>query len=382
MRLVVLAEDFYPNTSGGAHTRWRFCQLAAERGHDITVFTSRERGLTKSEVVDDVEIRRPFRVKSEEKPVYAPISVLTRIVASILLFGYICWWIRDQDVNGLHSASHLTHWIGKALSVLHDLPLVSFVGYTPSVVADPKVTPKLLLERANFRLFMGQTIFCRTPHTKDVIKRYTNAKVEILHGILNRERITSAISEMNPSQKRANLNVGKDDTLLVSVGRLVPIKNPVGAIKVLSELPNEYTLVIIGDGDGRESVEQAAREHGVEDRVRICGTLPHEEALETIAVADALVFPSHVESYGAVVFEALTLNTTVFARPVGAVPAVEHPRLYVGTLDEFPRLISETMINSPAELDTETLERFSIEQYTDGLLNAFEGQTAPTIGGL
>lgn len=384
MRLVVLSEDFYPNTSGGAHTRWRFCQLAAERGHDITVFTAHERGLAESEVVDDVEIRRPFRVKPEGTPVYSPIAVLTRIAASLLLFGYICWWLRDQEVDGLHSASHLTHWISKALSVLYDLPLVSFIGYTPSVVPDPEVTPKLLLERVNFRLFMGQTVLCRTSNAKTVIETHTDAKVEILHGILNRKQITNAVSRVDTNQRRTDLGVDEDDLLLVYVGRLVPIKNPVGAIEVLSELPDEYTLAVVGDGDEREAVEQAIREYGVQDRTRICGTLSHEEALETVAAADALVFPSQAESYGAVVFEAMALNTTVFARPVGAVPAVDHPRLYMGSLDNFPRMITDTVIDSPDGLDTETLERFSMERYTDGLLGAFEGQIAceATIGGI
>ena len=384
MRLVVLSEDFYPNTSGGAHTRWRFCQLAAERGHDITVFTARERGLAEMKEVDDVEIRRPFRVKPERTPVYSPIAVLTRIAVSLLLFGYICWWLRDQTVDGIHSASHLTHWIGKTLSVVYDLPLVSFIGYTPSVVPDPKVTPKLLLERVNFRLFTGQFVFCRTPTTKNVIETYTNAKVEILHGILNSKRIANAVSEMSPDQRRTDLAVSEDDTLLVYVGRLVPIKNPIGSVEILSELPNEYTLAVVGDGNERESVEQAVQKHDVENRVRICGALPYQKALETIAAADALVFSSHVESYGSVVFEALTLNTTVFARPVGAVPAVEHPRLHVGSPDEFPRLITETTIESSDGLNTETLERFSMERYTDGILGAFKKQTTckSTIGGM
>jgi glycosyltransferase involved in cell wall biosynthesis len=383
VRLIVLSEDFYPNTSGGAHTRWRFCQLAAERGHDITVFTAHEPGLAKSEMVDDVEIRRPFRVKPEGKPVYAPISVLTRIAASVLLFVYLCWWLRDQEVDGLHSASHLTHWIGKALSILYSLPLVSFVGYTPSVVPDPEVTPKLLLERANFRLFMGQTVFCRTPNTKNVIETYTNANVEILHGILNRKRITNAVSGKNPNQRRTDLDVDENDTLLVYVGRLVPIKNPVGAVEVFSELSDEYTLAMIGDGDERENVERAVRSHDVEDRVQVCGALPHEQTLQTIAAADGLLVPSHVETYPTVVFEALSLNTEAFITPVGIIPTIDHPRLHVGSLDDFPRMITDTAIDSPAGLDTETLERFSMERYTEELLGAFEEQTAceTTIGG-
>jgi glycosyltransferase involved in cell wall biosynthesis len=240
MHLLVLTEDFYPETSGGAHVRWRFCQLAAERGHDVTVFTPHERGLDKSEVVDGVEIRRPLRVKPEGMPVYSPIAVVTRIAASVLLFAYMCWWLRGRDIDGLHSASHLTHWVGKALSVLYDLPLVSFIGYTPSVVPAPSFTPKLLLERVNFRLFMGQTVFCQTPRVKNVIESYADAEAAVLHGILNRKRITAAMLGANRNQRRDDLGVSDDDTLLVYVGRLAPLKNPVGAIEVLSDLPTEY----------------------------------------------------------------------------------------------------------------------------------------------
>ncbi|WP_435078457.1 glycosyltransferase family 4 protein [Halococcus sp. AFM35] len=384
MHLLVLSEAFYPETSGGAHVRWRFCQLAVERGHDVTVFTPHEKGLAKSATVDGVEIRRPFPVKPDSVPVYSPLAVVTRIAASVLFFVYLSWWLRDRDVDGLHSASHLTHWVGKALSMLYDMPLVSFIGYTPSVDADPSLSPQLLLERINFRFFMGQTVFCQTPSVKETIKRYTDGTVAVLHGILNQKRISDAVSSADRDQRRADFSVDESEKLLVYVGRLAPLKNPVGAIEVLSELPLEYTLAIVGDGDERETIKQAVREYGVEDRVRICGLLPHEEALETIAAADALVFPSHAESYGAVVFEALALNTTVFARPVGAVPAVDHPQLHVGSLDEFPRLISETTIESSDGLDTETLERFSMERYTNGLLGAFEEHTTrdTMIGGV
>lgn len=206
MHLLVLSESFYPETSGGAHVRWRFCQLAAKRGHDVTVFTPHEGGLAKSETVDGVEIRRPFPVKPDSTPVYSPLAVMTRITASVLFFVYLCWWLRDRDVNGLHSASHLTHWVGKALSVLYNLPLVSFIGYTPSVEADPSLSPQLLLERVNFRLFMGETVFCRTSNTKMVVKRYTDGPVEVLHGILNQERITNAVSTADRDQQRADLN--------------------------------------------------------------------------------------------------------------------------------------------------------------------------------
>ena len=372
MHLLVLSEAFYPETSGGAHVRWRFCQLAVERGHDVTVFTPHEKGLAKSETVDGVEIRRPFPVKPDSVPIYSPVAVVTRVAASVLFFVYLCWWLREQNVDAMHSASHLTHWVGKVLSVLFSLPLVSFIGYTPSVDGDPSFSPQLMLERVNFCFFMGNTVFCRTPDTKEIIEQYTDGTVAVLHGILNQKRISDAVATADWDQRRADLGVGENDTLLVYVGRLAPLKNPVGAVEVLSELPSEYTLAIIGDGDERGNVEKAIREHDVNDCAQLCGQLPHREAIETIATADALVFPSYAESYGAVVFEALTLRTTVFATPVGAVPAIDHPRLHVGSLDELPKLISETTLKSAEGLDKETLERFSMERYTDGILGAFK----------
>jgi glycosyltransferase involved in cell wall biosynthesis len=383
MHLLVLTEVFYPETSGGAHVRWRFCQLAVERGHDVTVFTPHEKGLPQAETIDGVDIRRPFPVKPESVPVYSPLAVVMRIAASVLFFVYLCWWLRDRNVDGLHSASHLTHWVGKALSALYDLPLVTFIGYTPSVDGGPSLSPQFLLERTNFRFFMGQTVLCRTPSTKEIVKRYTNGEVALLHGILNRKRIKSAAATTNYDQRRAELGVSKDETLLTYVGRLAPNKNPIGAIEVLSELPAEYTLAIIGDGDERETVEQTIREHGVEDRVRVCGMLSHEETLGTVAAADAFILSSHVEAYPTVVFEALSLGTEAFATPVGIIPTIDHPRLHVSSLNEFPQIISETTIESSNGLDTKTLKRFSMERYTEGLLGAFKEQTTcgNTIGG-
>lgn len=380
MHLLVLAEDFYPNTSGGAYVRWRFCQLAVERGHDITVFTPHKDGLARAETVDGVSIHRPFPVKPASVPTYAPLAVVTRIVASVLFFVYLLWWLREQDVDGLHSASHLTHWVGKALSVLYDLPLVTFVGYTPSLEPEPSRSPQLLLERVNFRLFMGDTVFCRTPAVQEVIERYTDSPVQVLHGILNRERITEIASTVDRDQRRAELGVAANETLLVFVGRLVPIKNPAGAIKVVSELPSKYTLAVVGDGDEREAVERAVREHDVEDRVQLCGALPHEATLATISAADGLLLPSHTEAYPTVVFEALALNSAAFVTPVGILPTIDHPQLHVGTVDEFPRLIIQSSSGSSGGLDTETLELFSMERYTDELCTAFDEQATDNTG--
>jgi hypothetical protein len=162
MRLLVLAEDFYPNVSGGAHARFRFCQLAVRSGYDVTVFTPAREGTDSHETVDGVEIRRPFPAKPASTPAYATLAILTRTVYSFVLFWYLLWWLRGRRFDGIHSASHSMHWVGKLLSLAYRLPLVSFVGYTPSANGSFHFRPNFVRERVNFRLFMGSHVFCRS----------------------------------------------------------------------------------------------------------------------------------------------------------------------------------------------------------------------------
>lgn len=371
MKLLVLAEDFYPNTSGGAHVRWRFCELAVERGHDVTVFTTRDDGTARSEVVDGVEIRRPFGAVPPGVPVYHPVAVVTRALSTVLLLGAILWWLRDEEVDGVHSASHLTHWLGAVVSRARRVPYVNFVGLTPSSRPEPPRSFKYLLEQLNFGLFMGDVVFCREPRVREALARRVDGDVRLLHGCLHTDRIERAAASAAPAAIREEFGVGPDERLLAYVGRLSPLKRPTAAVDVVAELPPHASLVVVGDGDERERVVERVRRRGLGDRVRLAGRRPHEETLRIIAASDALVVTSEHEAYPTVVFEALALGSRVFAPPVGILPTVDHGRLHLGSVDELPALIEATDGRPTAALDRPTLERFSLARYTDDLLGAF-----------
>jgi glycosyltransferase involved in cell wall biosynthesis len=247
VHLVVLAEDFYPTVSGGAHTRWRFCQLAAERGHAVTALTPRREGTSGHEIVDGVEIVRPFPAKPASLPAYTTLARAFRLAFSVALFVYALWLLRGRRVDAVHSASASTHWVGRALAALRDRPLVSFVGYTPSVRSSFAWTPAFLRERFNFRVCMGETVFCRSSRVKRVLERSGNDDVRVLHGTVHAERIRAAAGT-DPGTVRERYGIPEGARLLVFAGRLVPIKTPVRAVEVVADLPGEYHLLVLGDG--------------------------------------------------------------------------------------------------------------------------------------
>jgi len=374
MDLVVFVEDFYPNISGGALTRWRFCQLAVEKGHNVTVFTPRRAETPAKETVDGVTIRRPFPAQSAGLPAYSVIAFVPRIVASIACFLAAVVWCFDRDISGIHSASTTMHWAAKALGMLYDTPVVNFVGYSPSAEKERQrwYNPKYLLEQGTFTYCMGDIVFSRTEKTKNAIRMHTETDVETLHGVLNADRIRDVHQHRDDEDVRSKFGIDQSAPLLVFVGRLSPLKQPVKAIEVLVELPEEYELLIVGDGPEKTTIETAVSQYGLTDRVTLTGELPHVEALKAIAASNALVLTSRTESYGAVVFEALAFNNHVFAPPIGVLPSVDHPRLHLVDVADFSKRITACAFDQSDSLDEGILNTYSMEQYTDDILNAFE----------
>jgi glycosyltransferase involved in cell wall biosynthesis len=372
MKLLVLAEDFYPNVSGGANTRWRFCQLAERRGHDVTVFTPLREETPRRETVDGVEIRRPFHAKLGRVPAYSTLALVTRTAFTAILFLYLVVWLRGHPFDGVHSASTSMHWVGKILSWLYGLPLVTFIGFTPSAGGDWEWSPAFVRERINFHLFMGDVVLTRTERVKTILEEITDADMGLIDGILHEKKIRSVASDLNAARERSALGVAGDEKLLVYVGRLVPIKNPTTVVEVLADLPDEYQLAIVGDGPSRGAVEKRAAELDVADRVTLLGEQEHVDTLAIIAAADALLLTSDVESYAAVVFEALALGTSVVSTPVANLDAVDHPDLRLVSVDEFVPTLQRLDPDPESEVDEAVLETYSIERYTDRILAAFE----------
>jgi D-inositol-3-phosphate glycosyltransferase len=116
------------------------------------------------------------------------------------------------------------------------------------------------------------------------------------------------------------------------VGRFAPLKGIdalLGAVADLQKkIPCLYLWVVGGDGPQSESARAfaaLAADLGIRDRVTFAGCIDQTVLPMYYSACDLLVVPSHYESFGLVILEALACGTPVVATPVGAVETIIRP---------------------------------------------------------
>ncbi|HEY1503241.1 MAG TPA: glycosyltransferase family 4 protein [Stellaceae bacterium] len=121
------------------------------------------------------------------------------------------------------------------------------------------------------------------------------------------------------ARDEARAALGLDGPTLLSVGHLIGRKGHDRVIAALAKLPL-YSLLIAGDGPERAALENLAWSHGVADRVRFLGGVPHHALARIYAAADALVLASSREGWPNVLLEAMACGAPVVASNVWGAP--------------------------------------------------------------
>lgn len=362
--ILLLAEDFHPITSGGAFIDWNVAKYLANKGDEVTVVTPRTDSMNSREVIKDVEIRRPFLGVSEEAPQNSFWNQIRRVLFAIMIFPYLVYLAYDNEFDVIYSTNHLFHPISAVLRTLFSLPVVTFVGYSPSIHDDVSLCdPLVILEQINFRFFMGDRALCQTPSIQKELNQHSNAIVERLDGCVDPHDIRTALEK----QRMDDIHINPRGEILniIFVGRLSKLKNVSELVYLMADFPDDYSLTIVGDGPEKVAIEEAIYKANVGNRVNLTGRLSHEQTLQAIHKSDILILPSKADAYPAVVFEALALNTPVLATPVGALPTIDHPKLTISELESFNSTI-QNIEPSPAQgIDEETLEMYSVDRFAE-----------------
>ncbi len=191
----------------------------------------------------------------------------------------------------------------------------------------------------------------------------------------------------------AEQRLPEDAVVLLSLGRLIPLKGAEevirAAARLYERLPQARTLVagpsrtVPGYGDYGAYLERLAAELGVADRMVFLGPLEYEEAVpRTLAAADLFLSPSHVEGLNRVVAEAGALGTpSIVSEGTGVAPLVQELGagvvVPVGDVEALAGAVARLAGDARereamAARSRELAERFRSEVVAGGLLGLYE----------
>ena len=110
------------------------------------------------------------------------------------------------------------------------------------------------------------------------------------------------------------------EKILVHLSNFRPVKRTADVIRIFSRVAKEVParLLMIGDGPDRSAAEWIAHRKGIQDRVHFLGK--QSSVSEILPLADLLLMPSELESFGLVALEAMACRVPTIATRVGGIP--------------------------------------------------------------
>jgi glycosyltransferase involved in cell wall biosynthesis len=121
----------------------------------------------------------------------------------------------------------------------------------------------------------------------------------------------------------AQASAGKS-TRMIFVGNLIEGKQIDILIKAIDRLKTKFSLAldVYGSGPKQKQYQQLTWQLNLNHLVKFMGHIENDTLAETLKNYNLLVLPSHYETFGVVLIEAMACGLPVVATAVGAVPEI------------------------------------------------------------
>lgn len=143
--------------------------------------------------------------------------------------------------------------------------------------------------------------------------------IEVVPNFVNCDVYTPINDEGMRAEARKRL-ARPDEAILMHLSNFRPVKRVVDVVKVFAQVVREVPaqLVLVGDGPERSAAEWLARDLKIQNKIHFLGK--QERVNELLPLADLMLMPSELESFGLAALEAMACKVPSIATRVGGVP--------------------------------------------------------------
>jgi glycosyltransferase involved in cell wall biosynthesis len=137
---------------------------------------------------------------------------------------------------------------------------------------------------------------------------------------------------------------------LVCIGRLCEQKGQLLLLQAAAKVAHEgrrFELILVGDGELRETIEQQIIDLQLENYVTVTGWQSNEQVRDWLQSSRALVLPSFAEGLPVAIMEALAMGRPVISTYIAGIPELLTPKcgwiIPAGSVDKLVKAMTEVL---------------------------------------
>jgi len=304
VKIAILISGFPPQVLAGTEiATYNLARHLAKLGHNIHVITSLNKGLPKESFEEGFYIHR--------------VGVINKRILEFASFSINAFIVlRRIKPDLIHVQS--------ILMVLHAL-LIRTLLRKPVVVSGrgsdiylasgfDKFIYKLTLARVD-------AVTAQTNDMKGAIQRLCPRDIFIIPNGVDIDRF----SRISKEKAQTELNMKGNEKILLFVGRLNLIKGVrylIEAADIIKQKCENARLLIVGDGEERQNLEELARKLNLSQYISFIGQVPHETVAEYMAASDLFILPSLSEGFPVTILEAMAAGLPIVTTGVRGMPEI------------------------------------------------------------
>lgn len=201
-----------------------------------------------------------------------------------------------------------------------------------------RINKKFLRPIEKFIYSKYERIICITEQVKNIyqnyLKQFSHKFITINNGV-DINKILEALP-----YKKSNFGYQNNDKLLIMVARFSAQKDQDTVIRSLVNLPENYKLLLVGDGERRIDLEKLITTLNLSDRVNLLGI--RSDVYSLYKMCDFAILSSNWEGFGLVAVEAMACGIPIIASNVdGLAQIVEDAGILfeIGNVKELSQII-------------------------------------------
>ncbi len=239
----------------------------------------------------------------------------------------------------------------------HGLPVVVMTGGSDLLLLTQNRNRKRAIKSV---LQQADGIITVSNDLQDAVKKMgiRAEKINTVYRGVNRSLFTPG----NQQEARRRLGLPQDGKIIVSVGRLEPVKGHsvlLDACQKISKQGTLFTCYVLGNGSLETALLQKTKEYGLEGIFQLAGSQQQSRLVDWYRAADVVALPSLSEGIPNVLLEAISCGRQFVASCVGGIPEIADlccDRLVTPNKpDELAEAICE-MFDTPVQLKQRIFE--------------------------